>query len=73
MLNSGLKNILVTIVDYERKEYTFELRDWIGTIAGLEHQHIEVMIEGQYEILTIETSTLLHLQLVKDKVQGVWL
>lgn len=70
---SKVKDLSITFVDKEGITRDVSLRDILSIISNDSYIAVEVGNEQDYHLIEIEVGTALFINMVRDRLKGLWL
>ena len=70
---SKVKDLSVTFIDKEGITRDVSLRDILSIISNDSYIAVEVGNEQDYHLIEIEVGTALFINILRDRLKGVWL
>ena len=70
---SKVKDLSITFVDKEGITRDVSLRDILSIISNDSYIAVEVGNEQDYHLIEIEIGTALFINILRDKLRGIWL
>lgn len=70
---SKVKDLSVTFVDVKGTTHDVSLRDILSIVSNDSYVAVEVGNEQDYHLIEIEIGTALFINMVRDRLKGLWL
>lgn len=70
---SKVKDLSITFVDVKGITHDVSLRDILSIISNDSYVAVEVGNEQDYHVIEIEVGTALFINMIRDRLKGLWL